>query len=217
MLRNVGVVVSVGLADSLNPSTVGPALYLATTRARVARVTAFAAGVFGVNVGAGIVLVAAPGRLLRGLLPHPDRTVVHAIELAAGIVLVGAAVALWLGRHRLARRPLPTQGGGGGSALIAGASIAAIELPTAAPYLAIIATIVASTASLPESIGLLVVFNLAFVAPLIAIVAILVIAGDRADPLLRRCGEWLQRHWPVVLAALLLVAGGALTVIGAAG
>jgi hypothetical protein len=62
-----------------------------------------------------------------------------------------------------------------------------------------------------------VVFNLAFVAPLIAIVAILVIAGDRADPLLRRCGEWLQRHWPVVLAALLLVAGGALTVIGAAG
>ena len=30
MLRRVGVAISVGLADSLNPSTVGPALYLAT-------------------------------------------------------------------------------------------------------------------------------------------------------------------------------------------
>ena len=30
MLRLVGLVVSLGLADSLNPSTVGPAIYLAT-------------------------------------------------------------------------------------------------------------------------------------------------------------------------------------------
>ena len=37
-LRLAGVAISVGLADSLNPSTVGPALYLATTRRRVARV-----------------------------------------------------------------------------------------------------------------------------------------------------------------------------------
>ena len=30
MLRRIGVAVSVGLADSLNPSTVGPALFIAT-------------------------------------------------------------------------------------------------------------------------------------------------------------------------------------------
>ena len=39
MLRRVGVAISVGLADSLNPSTVGPALYLATVGKRVWRVT----------------------------------------------------------------------------------------------------------------------------------------------------------------------------------
>ena len=40
MLRLIGVVISVGLADSLNPSTVGPALYIATARQRVLRVIA---------------------------------------------------------------------------------------------------------------------------------------------------------------------------------
>jgi hypothetical protein len=37
--------------------------------------------------------------------------------------------------------------------LVAGASIAAVELPTALPYFAVIAGIVASSASLPHEIG----------------------------------------------------------------
>ena len=50
MLRRIGVVISVGLADSLNPSTVGPALYLATVQKRVVRVAQFTIGVFGVDL-----------------------------------------------------------------------------------------------------------------------------------------------------------------------
>ena len=53
MLRLVGVVISVGLADSLNPSTVGPALYLATVGKRVLRVMQFTIGVFSVNLVVG--------------------------------------------------------------------------------------------------------------------------------------------------------------------
>ena len=63
MLRLAGVVLAVGLADSLNPSTVGPALYLATGQRPVARVSLFALGVFAVNLTAGLVLAAGPGRL----------------------------------------------------------------------------------------------------------------------------------------------------------
>ena len=44
MLRRVFVMISVGLADSINPSTVGPALYLSTVRKRALRVTQFTAG-----------------------------------------------------------------------------------------------------------------------------------------------------------------------------
>jgi len=217
VLRLAGIALSVGLADSINPSTVGPALYLATTRHRALGVLLFTVGVFAVDLVAGIALTLGPGRLLLGLVPHPRRTVRHVIELAAGIVLLALAVVLWLKRRDLARRELPLQSGRGGSALVAGASIAAVELPTAFPYFAVIAAIVASTANLPESVVLVAVYCLGFVAPLLAIVVVLLVAGDRADPLLERSAAWLQRQWPVVVAALLLLVGSGLAVVGAAG
>lgn len=217
MLRLAGIVLGVGLADSLNPSTVGPALYLATAPRPVARVALFTLGVFAVNFTAGIALALGPGMLLVHLVPQPDRTVRHALELAAGLVLLAIAVGLWAARRRLARRGLPMRRGGGGSALALGASIAAVELPTAVPYLGVIAAIVAAPASVPQTIALLALFCGAFVAPLLTIVVVLVVAGERAAPVLARGGAWLERRWPVVLAALLLLVGGGLTAAGARG
>jgi cytochrome c biogenesis protein CcdA len=217
MLRRVGVAISVGLADSLNPSTVGPALYLATLEERVWRVTQFTIGVFSVSLVGGLVLTIGPGRLLLGLVPHPQGAVRHVIELVAGVVLLIVAIALWMGRRSLARRELPGGTGGGRSALVAGASIAAIELPTAAPYFAVIAGIVASSASIPQEIGLLVLYNVAFVLPLLAIIVLILLAGHRADPWLQNGGAWLQRRWPVVLASLLMFVGSVLAILGGSG
>jgi cytochrome c biogenesis protein CcdA len=211
------VVIAVGLADSINPSTIGPALYLAATRNGVLRVTLFTTGVFTVNLAAGIALTIGPGRLLRGLVPHPHGPGRHVIELVAGVMLLVVAVALWLGRRSLARRELPMRDGGGGSALVAGALVAAIELPTAVPYFAVIAAIAASSAGVVQAIVLLALYCLAFVAPLLAIVATLLVAGERAEPWLQKGAAWLQRRWPVVLASVLLVAGGGLSVLGGAG
>jgi cytochrome c biogenesis protein CcdA len=217
MLRRIGVAISVGLADSLNPSTVGPALYIAMGRARVWRVMQFTLGVFGVTFVGGVVLTIGPGRLLLGLVPHPQGTVRHVIELVAGVALLVIATALFVGRRSLARRELPGGGGGGRSAFVTGASIAAIELPTAAPYFAVIAGIVASSASIPQEIGLLLLYNVAFVVPLLAIVAVMLLAGRRADPWLQKGGAWLQRRWPVVLASLLLFVGSVLAILGGTG
>jgi cytochrome c biogenesis protein CcdA len=218
LLRVAGVTASVGLADSLNPSTVGPALYLATAGRRLVRVAQFTLGVFSVNFVAGVVLTIGPGRLLLGLVPHPRGTVRHVIELVAGVVLLIAAAVLWRQRRALAKRELPMSGSGtSGSALVAGISIAAVELPTAAPYFAVIAGIVASSANLPQEIGLLALYNVCFVLPLVAIIAVLLFAGERADPWLQKGGAWLQRRWPSVLAVLLLVVGSALTILGGTG
>ena len=217
MLRRIGVAISVGLADSLNPSTVGPALYLARLKERVWRVTQFTIGVFSVSLVGGLVLTIGPGRLLLGLVPHPQGTVRHVIELIGGIVLLIGALALWMGRRSLARRELPGRSGGGRSALVTGASIAAIELPTAAPYFAVIAGIVASSASVPQEIGLLVLYNVAFVLPLLAMIVLILVAGHRADPWLQTGGAWLQRRWPVVLASLLMFVGSVLAILGGSG
>jgi cytochrome c biogenesis protein CcdA len=214
MSRMALAVISVGLADSLNPTTVGPALYLTTAPKRMLRVAEFTMGFFVANFVAGVMLTVGPGRLLVDLLPHPKGTVRAAIELVAGVVLLVFAAGLLLRRRSLARRELPMRNGRGGSALIAGASIAAVELPTAVPYFAVIAAIVASSATVAQQIGLLLLFNLAFVAPLLAIIVVLLIAGKRADVALRRGGAWLQRTWPVVLAGLLLTVGSVLIVLG---
>ncbi len=192
LLRVAGVTASVGLADSLNPSTVGPGLYLATAGRRVLRVSQFTLGVFSVNFVAGVVLTIGPGRFLLDLVPHPRGTVRHLIELVAGVVLLIAAAGLWRQRRALARRELPMSGSSSsGSALVAGMSIAAVELPTAAPYFAVIAGIVASSANLPQEIGLVALYNACFVLPLLAIIAVLVFAGERADPWLQKGGAWL--------------------------
>jgi hypothetical protein len=161
MLRRIGVMLSVGAADSLNPSTVGPALYLACDARPVRRVTLFTIGVFAVNFGAGLVLTIGPGRAVLGLVPRPQGTVKHVIVLIAGLV--------------------------------------------------------ASSASIPEQVWLLALYNVAFVLPLLAIIVILLCASGHADRWLKAGGEWLERRWPVVLAGLLLFVGGILTALGAVG
>lgn len=216
MLRQAGVALSVGLADSVNPTTVGPALYLATGSKSTARVAEFTVGVFAVNLAAGLVLTIGPGRLLLDLAPHPRGTAKHVIELVAGVALLLAAVGLWLGRRSLSKRELPTPRGGR-SAFTTGASIAAAELPTAAAYFAVIGSIIAAGASIPEDVGLLLIYNVAFVAPLLGIIAVLALAGPRGERWLGGGGEWIRRRWPVVLAVLLLFVGSVLTLLGGAG
>ena len=93
MLRRIGVALSVGLADSINPTTVGPALYLATGPKAVRSVTQFTLGTWAVNFIAGLLLTIGPGRLLLGLVPHPGGTARHVIELVAGVVLLWSRLA----------------------------------------------------------------------------------------------------------------------------
>jgi hypothetical protein len=56
MLGLLLVVAWIAVFDSLNPSTMGPALYLATTGRGPRRVDAFALGIFVVSFAGGLVL-----------------------------------------------------------------------------------------------------------------------------------------------------------------
>lgn len=211
------LVLSIGLADSLNPSTVGPALYMATDRAGTRRVAAFTAGVVAVNLVGGIVLTFGPGRLLLGVIPHPSARVTHRIELAAGGVLLLLSVALWFQRARLARHMHQHRRRVAGSTAFLGAAIAAIELPTAFPYFAVIAAVISSGRSVLTQLVLLVLFNICFVLPLCAIVVLRAVAGTKADRLLPRIHEAVQRAAPTLISILVAVIGVALVGAGALG
>ena len=218
MLRLIGIVISIGIADSLNPSTIAPALYLASGRDAKLRVAEFTAGVFAVYLLGGIVIALGPGQLLLSLIPHPGRHLSYVLEIVAGVAMLTASAFLWGYRDRLGRREMGSdiKIERGSSALL-GATISAVELPTAFPYFAAIAAIVGSGDDIPQQIVLLVLFNICFVAPLLAIIAILQFAGENAQQVLADLRAKLEARWPQLLAVLFLAAGVFVTLLGVTG
>ncbi len=217
MLRLLGIVISIGLADSLNPTTIGPALYLATGDRARGRVAEFTAGVFAVYFLGGAAIALGAGALIRPLIPHPHHHIANIVEVTAGVAMIGVAGMLWRHRHRLARRELPDFDPHGRSSWLLGASITAFELPTAFPYFAAIAAIVGADFDAVRDLILLVLFNVCFVLPLLGIVATLTFAPDRSDRLLSTARRFLERHWPSVLAAVALIAGLFVVLLGVTG
>jgi cytochrome c biogenesis protein CcdA len=219
MLRLIGLVVSIGLADSLNPTTIAPALFLALGERDHARgrVIQFTLGVFAVYLLGGLIIALGPGELLLSLIPRPDRRTRWVLEVVAGVAILVGSAFLWRHRERLARRELPQPEASSKSSAILGATITAVELPTAFPYFAAIAAVVGSGFDPLRQIFLLVLFNICFVLPLLAIVATLTFAGDDAERVLATIKDKLQANWPRVLAVVGVIAGVFVTVLGVTG
>jgi len=217
MTRLLILVVSIAVADSANPATIGPALYLATVERPLRRMSEFAAAFLLVNLVAGFVIVAGPGELLLAAIPKPDGTAKDIIELAVGVLLIALGVALIAGRERAGRLAASEPALGSRGAWSLGAAIAAAELPTALPYFATLAAIVGSGLSLPRELLLVAVFNLIFILPVLIMIALLAFTGERAAPHLRRAGDWLRRRAPLTFATLALGAGAVLTTLGITG
>lgn len=218
MLRLIGLMVSIGFADSLNPSTIAPALFLATSERRPrGQVIQFTAAVFGVYFLGGLAIALGPGQLVLAIVPKPSHHLQYVLEIVAGAAMLTGSAFLWGYREHLARRDTPEVKADGRSSAILGATITAVELPTAFPYFAAIAAVVGSDLDVIRQVILIIVFNLCFVAPLLAIIATLTFAGDDARRALRRGREFLDRRWPVVLSVLALLAGIFVVLLGITG
>ena len=141
MLAVLTLILSIGLADSIDPAMIIPALYFAASPRGARGVAGFACGVFVVNLVGGVAIALGPGRFLLDLVPHPGPPVTHALELVVGGLLLVAAVLVWRlprqsdqppGNHERLRHAAP----------LVGATVALAELPTAVPYFVIIAAVV---------------------------------------------------------------------------
>lgn len=217
MLRLIGLVISIGIADSVNPTTIAPALYLATSERTRGELARFTLAVFVVYLVGGMAFALGPGELLLALVPHPGRHLSYILELIAGVAMLTGASFLWGYRDRLGQREVKEVPTGGKSGALLGATITAVELPTAFPYFFAISAIVGSGLGLVRQVILLVLFNLCFIAPLLAILATLRFAGPDAQRRLTSGREWLEARWPLVLAVLALAAGVFVTLLGVTG
>jgi cytochrome c biogenesis protein CcdA len=219
MLRLLVLMISIGLADSINPSTIAPALYLASGQRPRVNVAQFTLGVFVVYLAGGCLIALGPGELLRDAFSDVSahQTIRYSGELVAGLLLIGGAVLVWRRRNQMVARGLPGSNPKRRSSALLGGTIMAVELPTAFPYFAAVAAVVGSGLGVFRGFILLVVFNACFVLPLLGILATLLFFGDRADRVLARARAFLERRWPHALVVLLGIVGAVALVFGATG
>jgi cytochrome c biogenesis protein CcdA len=217
LLRLFGIVVSIGLADSMNPSTIAPGLYLGLGERARSSLIQFTLAVFAVNFIGGAVIALGPGQVILHLVPHPHATARYILETVVGVVMLIAAAVLWFKRKSLRRRELPSPSAEGKSAILLGVTISAIELPTAFPYFAAIAAIIGSGVGPTRQLIALAIYNIAFVLPLILMIVLLGIAGEKAKAIIESTRDWLQKYWPTLVAVLALVAGLFVTLLGVTG
>ena len=127
MLALLTLIISVGLADSMDPAMILPALYFAAGP-RGRRAAGFACGVFVVNLVGGVAIALGPGRFLVDLVPHPGPRRHAALELACGAILLAAAVLLWR-RQRSPDQPRGSHERLQRASPLVGATVALLELP----------------------------------------------------------------------------------------
>jgi hypothetical protein len=217
MSHLLAIVVGVGIVDSLNPSTIAPALYLAGGGRAVRSLAGFAAGVFGTNLGAGVLIALGPGQAIMAELPRPGEHARHLIETGAGAVTIALAAVLWHQRERVAGHVAASAARFDRSALLVGAGITLLELPTAIPYFAVIATVVGAGRSAVTQLGFLAIFNACFTLPVAAILALRAFAGRRALGLLARLRSRIDGLLAVLAPVLVGLAGLILLGVGLTG
>jgi hypothetical protein len=210
MAHLLGLVVLIGILDSLNPSTLAPALYIAGGQTPHRSLTEFIAGVFVVNLAGGLVLALGPGQA-------PGFEVRHLVELALGIATFVLAVWLWFARRRVAHRVAGKGDRIDRSSLLVGAGISAAELPTAVPYFAVIAAVVSSGRPVGTQVALIVIFNAVFVGPLLTILIARSLLGARGRALVVRLRAGADRAVATAIPAIVLFIAVLLTTRGAAG
>jgi cytochrome c biogenesis protein CcdA len=173
--------------------------------------------VASVNLIGGVALLLGPGRLVRHAVPDVGDQTVHLLEVGFGACALVAAVVAWLTRARLRRWSARSARVGGRGAFVSGGVLAALELPTAVPYLAAIAAVEEARVGVVTAIALLALFNLAFVAPLLVIALLSRVWGERMAARAEHVRTRFLTHVGGVLALLLLLLGLALIGVGAYG
>lgn len=213
-------VVAIALPDSLNPTLIVGAVYLALGSHPVRRTLAFTISAFVVTLLGGLLIALGLGDLILSALPKLSRAVKWETMTIVGAALVFGAGLIWWRRGSLAdseppsRRKPADAAREGGSAVLMGGGIAGVEFLTAFPYFAAIAMVLGASVSAAGKLFLLVLYNLIYVLPLIAIVISCAVMGEEGGRRLAPIGDWIAMRWPTVVAPMVGAVGVGLTVCG---
>lgn len=176
---------------------------------------AFTLGAWTITFVFGLAVALGLGDLILSLVPKPGASVKYSLITAAGVVMIVGGVVIVIRRHAFAasagsaRPPTPDR-----SAALIGAGLGGLELLSAFPYFAAIALIIGSGVSNVEKLSLLLLYCTIYTLPLIVIAVVFAVMGDRAERAMRPTGDWLIRHWPLVVGPATGAIGAGLLAYG---
>jgi hypothetical protein len=215
MVKLAVAVVLIALPDCINPSLIGGELLVATGPHPRRSTAAFTIAAWLVTFVFGIALALGLGDLILSVVPKPGRTLKYELIAGAGLVLMVGGIVVWWRRKSLAGSEPPAhRTEAHGSSALVGAGIAGLELLTAFPYFAAIAMIVGSGVSNAGKVSLIVLYCVVYTLPLITIVVVIAVMGQRSERILLPIGDWLFTHWPVIVGPLTASVGLGVFVFG---
>lgn len=180
------------------------------------RSTALLAGIFVTYLACGLLILFGLRRVFDAINSYALRvwqqpnTEELIFQIVIGLVLVVFGLRIVLARKRKAEKQAPAAYTAG-QAFLAGAGMTIVGLPGAVPYLAAIDLILRSDQTGSQAVAALVVYNVVFVAPLAAIMALCLVAGKHSEPILRAISGFFDR-WGERLVVFLMLALGVVLV-----
>ena len=218
MLSVFLILLPIALLDSTSiiPICIVPLVILLSGPNPVGRSAALLFGVFLIYVIVGLLILfglrqafdAIDAYVLR-VWQHPNAEELI-FQIIVGIVLVAVGLRMAWGRRARKEKPTPSSMTGR-QAFVAGVVMAIVGLPGAVPYLAAIDLIIRSDLSIAQSVVLIGLYNVIFVAPLIGILVLRLALGDRSEAFLDRTRSFLSR-WGRRVVVFLMIAFGLILV-----
>jgi cytochrome c biogenesis protein CcdA len=206
-------VLSLAIIDSINLASIAGALYLAGS-GRKRRLRLFILAVSFTYLLFGLALTLGPAATLRSSLADTPIMIGPFVEVAVGVLLVGIGVRTWR-RRASRRRPFAPPRFGSASALSLGVLTTLADLPTAGPLLVASALIAATNARPWTQVTDLLLYNVVYIAPLIAVA----LAHSRITSTTHsrtRLSRAMLAWAPAVVAGLCVTAGAVVSIRGAA-
>ena len=206
----VGVLL-LALVDSINPSAIVVTLLLLSTagsRAHV-QVPVYVGTIFATYFLLGVLMVLGVG----ALLPTVSEEAGFVIQIVIGLALLTYGLT---GSRRRASEPTTVRPSAGSYAalVLLGVTVTVMELPTAVPYFGAIALISEAELSARSWVPLLVVYNVIFVLPPLALLAGHMVLKDRLAQSYAALTERLERGARDTAQLIASLVGGALFLTG---
>jgi len=209
----LGYIVAIAAVDSLNPTATALQIYLLTTPKPVGRSIALISGIFVAYWTVGLLATVGLARLIQWVFLTYSEWI-SLIQCILGIALL--YVGWTLNSSSNAHQPLKNKPNSLQPihTFFLGMSVTLLEAPTALPYIAAIERIAQAKLSFYDLAGVLSIYNLVFVMPLIGLLGIYIAFQDRRTELLKQINQSITQWTPKIMRVLLLVTGSVLLVSG---